>query len=75
MLFRSTLPSLKPELMKRSALTLRGVEGVAIQYARCCRPVPGDKIIGFITRGRGVSVHSVATGNRRRTPTLSENCQ
>jgi len=35
------------------ALTLRGVEGVAIQYAKCCRPIPGDAIVGQFRRGQG----------------------
>ena len=38
-------------------LSLRGVEGVAIQYAKCCRPIPGDKIIGQFRRGQGLVVH------------------
>jgi GTP pyrophosphokinase len=38
-------------------LTLRGVEGVAIQYARCCRPIPGDAIVGQFRRGQGLLVH------------------
>jgi GTP pyrophosphokinase len=42
---------------KPSALTLRGVEGVAIQYAKCCRPIPGDKVVGQFRRGQGLSVH------------------
>jgi GTP diphosphokinase / guanosine-3',5'-bis(diphosphate) 3'-diphosphatase len=37
---------------------LRGVEGVAIQYAKCCRPVPGDAIVGQFRRGQGLLVHS-----------------
>ena len=40
------------------ALTLRGVEGVAIQYAKCCRPIPGDTILGQFRRGQGLLVHS-----------------
>jgi RelA/SpoT family (p)ppGpp synthetase len=40
------------------SLTLRGVEGVAIQYAKCCRPVPGDTIVGQFRRGQGLLVHS-----------------
>ena len=43
---------------KQSALTLRGVEGVAIQYAKCCRPVPGDDVIGQFRRGHGLAVHT-----------------
>jgi GTP pyrophosphokinase len=40
-----------------SALTLRGVEGVAIQYAKCCRPIPGDRVIGQFRKGQGLAVH------------------
>jgi len=42
---------------KPGALTLRGVEGVAIQYAKCCRPIPGDTVIGQFRRGQGLIVH------------------
>ncbi len=42
---------------KPAALTLRGVEGVAIQYAKCCRPIPGDAIIGQFRKGQGLIVH------------------
>ncbi len=47
-----------PRRAKPSALTLRGVEGVAIQYAKCCRPVPGDRVVGQFRRGQGLSVHT-----------------
>ncbi len=50
----STASGAKPN----AALTLRGVEGVAIQYAKCCRPVPGDAIIGQFRKGQGLIVHS-----------------
>ena len=40
-----------------AALTLRGVEGVAIQYGKCCRPIPGDKVIGQFRKGQGLIVH------------------
>ncbi len=36
---------------------VRGIDNLLIRFSRCCNPVPGDEIIGFITRGRGVSVH------------------
>src|SRR5437773_1689752 len=42
---------------KPGALTLRGVEGVAIQYARCCRPIPGDVVVGQFRKSQGLLVH------------------
>jgi GTP pyrophosphokinase len=42
---------------KAGALSLRGVEGVAIQYAKCCRPIPGDAIVGHFRKGQGLVVH------------------
>jgi GTP pyrophosphokinase len=42
----------------KGSLTLRGVEGVAIQYARCCRPIPGDTVVGQFRRGHGLLVHT-----------------
>jgi len=38
-------------------VVVRGIDGVLVRFARCCNPVPGDPIVGYITRGRGVSVH------------------
>lgn len=40
-----------------SAITVRGIHDVAVRFSKCCNPVPGDEIIGYITRGRGVSIH------------------
>jgi GTP pyrophosphokinase len=37
---------------------ISGIEDVLVRYGRCCNPVPGDVIVGFITRGRGVTVHT-----------------
>ncbi|HEX9242178.1 MAG TPA: bifunctional (p)ppGpp synthetase/guanosine-3',5'-bis(diphosphate) 3'-pyrophosphohydrolase [Anaeromyxobacter sp.] len=39
---------------------INGIEDVLVRYGRCCNPVPGDSIVGFITRGRGVTVHTVS---------------
>ena len=38
-------------------LRVQGVDGLMVRYAQCCQPVPGDKVVGYVTRGRGVSVH------------------
>src|SRR5437773_4206267 len=47
-----------PGSQRSGALQLRGVEGVAIQYSKCCRPIPGDAIVGQFRRGQGLSVHT-----------------
>ena len=39
------------------SVIIKGVDGVSIRFSKCCNPVPGDPIVGFITRGRGVSIH------------------
>jgi GTP pyrophosphokinase len=39
-------------------ITLKGVDDVLARFAKCCSPVPGDPIVGFITRGRGITVHT-----------------
>ena len=50
---------LKSSTSKKDATGVRidGLEGMKIKFAKCCNPVPGDEIIGFVTRGYGVSVH------------------
>ena len=44
----------------RSGVQIGGVDDVLVRFGRCCNPVPGDAIAGFITRGRGVTVHHVS---------------
>ncbi len=39
-------------------VTIRGTEGMAVQFAQCCRPIPGDPIIGYIKKGQGMIIHT-----------------
>jgi len=42
----------------KDALLIKGVDNVVVRYAGCCNPLPGDNVVGFITRGRGVTIHT-----------------
>ncbi len=44
-------------------MKISGMDNMLIHLSKCCNPVPGDKILGFITRGRGVSIHTVDCTN------------
>ena len=47
-----------PESKKsKSGIVVKGIHDVAVRFSRCCSPVPGDEIVGFVTRGRGISIH------------------
>jgi len=48
---------------RRGGVLVVGVDSLMTQLARCCRPVPPDEIVGFVTRGRGISVHRVGCAN------------
>ncbi len=41
----------------KSGIMVKGIGDVAVRFSKCCSPVPGDEIIGFVTRGRGVTIH------------------
>ncbi|HIU90975.1 MAG TPA: bifunctional (p)ppGpp synthetase/guanosine-3',5'-bis(diphosphate) 3'-pyrophosphohydrolase [Candidatus Fimimonas merdipullorum] len=49
--------SRKPVNSKEKSVIIKGVEGLLVRFSRCCSPVPGDEIVGYISRGRGVCVH------------------
>ncbi len=42
---------------KDDAIKIKGIDGLVVKFAKCCNPIPGDRIMGFITRGRGLTVH------------------
>ncbi len=56
----------------KTGVRINGIDDVMVRFGRCCNPVPGDAILGFITRGRGVTVHTagcekvLSTDNERR---------
>ena len=41
----------------KSGIIVKGIDDVAVRFSKCCNPVPGDEIVGFVTRGRGVTIH------------------
>lgn len=57
----------KSGIPKRTVIDIDGVDGMLIKISQCCRPVPGDAIIGFITTGSGVSVHKADCQNLQAT--------
>jgi GTP pyrophosphokinase len=56
-------PERKARQRPDDGVTLLGAHDFLVHFARCCSPLPGDEIVGFITRGRGVSVHSADCPN------------
>jgi len=38
-------------------IKIQGVDGLMVRYAQCCQPVPGDRVVGYVTQGRGISIH------------------
>ncbi len=53
-----------------SAIVVKGVHDVAVRFSKCCSPVPGDEIVGFVTRGRGISIHRTDCINLMNLPEL-----
>jgi GTP pyrophosphokinase len=58
-------PLLRPAKPTQERVLVAGVDSLMTSLAQCCRPIPPDEIIGFVTRGRGVSVHRAACSNAR----------
>jgi len=46
-----------PKERSKSGIVVHGIHDVAVRFSMCCNPVPGDEIVGFVTRGRGISIH------------------
>ncbi|EOD00658.1 RelA/SpoT family protein [Caldisalinibacter kiritimatiensis] len=56
----------KRDYKVNQGVNIKGIDNIKVRFAKCCNPVPGDEIIGYITRGRGVSVH------RKDCPNLND---
>ena len=53
----SALGRLVDRVRGSKGVRIQGVDGLMVRYAQCCQPVPGDPVVGYVTRGRGVSIH------------------
>ncbi len=53
----SDVPQKLERHKSKSGVVVKGVGDVAVRFSKCCSPVPGDEIVGFVTRGRGVTIH------------------
>ncbi|MEO1336270.1 MAG: ACT domain-containing protein, partial [Myxococcota bacterium] len=58
---KSRLEKLFRAVAKKSqtGVTVQGIDDLLVRFAKCCNAVPGDPIVGFVTRGRGITIHSV----------------
>ncbi|MBI79132.1 MAG: bifunctional (p)ppGpp synthetase/guanosine-3',5'-bis(diphosphate) 3'-pyrophosphohydrolase [Pseudomonadota bacterium] len=74
MLANQNLPSEKIDISKAvRPLDISGIEGLVIIYAKCCCPIPGDSIIGYMSSGRGMTVHRTSCSNVLNSPKASVN--
>jgi guanosine-3',5'-bis(diphosphate) 3'-pyrophosphohydrolase len=55
-----------------AGLKIQGMDNMMVRYSQCCQPVPGDEVMGYITRGRGVSIHRTDCPNLLSMPDLAE---
>ena len=61
---QSWFPAVKRMLgISDSAIMVRGHDDLMVFRSKCCNPIPGDDIVGYVTRGRGIAVHSKAVPN------------
>ncbi len=54
----------------KGGIIVKGIHDVSVRYSKCCNPVPGDEIVGFVTRGRGISIHRTDCVNVMNLPEI-----
>lgn len=64
-----------PRKRPNDAIVVEGVEGAPTKVANCCRPIPGDPIVGYVTRGRGITIHRRDCSNIQRLARDAEESQ
>lgn len=57
----------------KSGIVVKGIHDLAVRFSKCCNPVPGDEIVGFVTRGRGVTIHRTDCINVLNLPEMERN--
>lgn len=63
--------ALKPAQVKsKSGIVVKGIADLSVRFSKCCSPVPGDEIVGFVTRGRGISIHRTDCVNVMNLPEI-----
>ncbi|MBR4719148.1 MAG: bifunctional (p)ppGpp synthetase/guanosine-3',5'-bis(diphosphate) 3'-pyrophosphohydrolase [Lachnospiraceae bacterium] len=60
----------KIQIKSKSGIVVKGIDDVAVRFSKCCSPIPGDEIVGFVTRGRGVSIHRTDCVNILNMPEM-----
>jgi GTP pyrophosphokinase len=54
----------------KNGIVVKGIDDVTVRFSRCCNPIPGDEIVGYVTRGRGVSIHRTDCINMLNLPEI-----
>ena len=58
------------KIRPKSGIVVKGIHDLAVRFSKCCSPLPGDEIVGFVTRGRGISIHRSDCSNILALPEL-----
>ncbi|MBR6873938.1 MAG: bifunctional (p)ppGpp synthetase/guanosine-3',5'-bis(diphosphate) 3'-pyrophosphohydrolase [Ruminococcus sp.] len=66
------MQDIKPRAKSTSGVIVDGIEDCVVKFAQCCNPLPGDEIVGFITRGHGISVHKCDCQNYQKQKDLPD---